>query len=110
MDCTLATLIACFHLSGLYLDTGFWYQDVGMPVTYKSDFPVMVDGVQIANIPFERVDYPLENPYASLALGYEINFRNLTIAIEAQHRSSLAVSYDNGVNSIGLRARWRPFR
>lgn len=95
MECAIATIIACFGWSNLYLDGGLVFDDVHYveinPITY-----------QVAAIE--------SNPYGRATLGYELRFRSATLSIEASHTSSLATTSDRGVNSIGITARWFPFR
>jgi len=93
--CSLASLIACFSISNLYLDSALVYEDV----TY----------VEINPVTMERVAAP-RNPLGRAAIGYQISFRSFDVAVEASHQSSLITSADRGVNSISLRARWYPFR
>lgn len=93
--CSLHALIACFSWSNLYLDGGLVYDDI--------------DYVEISPITLEIASAP-RNPFGRISAGYEIQFASLTIALEAAHTSSLNTNADRGVNSIGLRARWYPFR
>lgn len=98
MDCALATLhtlIACFSWSNLYLDGGMVFDDIN----YVEINPVTLESVAI-----ER------NPFGRASLGYELRFKSATFSIEATHTSSLATNADRGVNSIGIKARWYPFR
>jgi hypothetical protein len=109
MECTLAALVACFSWANFYVDGGLSWQDRGLPLTESRAIPVVIDN-EPHTFYTSNVRYDRKNPYASGALGYEIRFRSLSLALEASHRSSAAVGYDEGINSIGLKARWYPFR
>lgn len=109
MDCTLATLIACFHMSNLYVDTGLLAQDAEFPRmetrTHVNRLPGVTETVT-EQVPTMRA----VNPYGRLALGYGIDFRSVSLSLELSHVSSLATEDDRGVNAVQLRARWFPFR
>lgn len=111
MECSIYALIACFSWSNLYIDTELTMLDRGIEqfiyneasyVFYGGEFHLTGHGV--------HADRDARNPYGKLAIGYEINFDNMTIALEASHISSLANDDDLGVNGITLKARWFPFR
>lgn len=114
MECTLATLIACFSWSGLYIDTGVSYQDRGDThvVSNLEQFErrlpngVIESGTEMVT----RVYDVRYNPYGRLALGYQLDFGSLVVSVEASHISSLETDDDRGINSLGIRARWFPFR
>lgn len=93
MECTLATLIACFSWSNLYLDSSLHYLDV------KQGY--VVDGQP-------RVEYL--SPYGGIAVGYTLPLKGITFSVEATHISSLTTSHDRGINSVSVHARWYPFR
>ena len=95
MECTLATLIACFSWSNLYLDGGVLYNDI----RYVEVNPVTLETAAVE-----------KNPFGRAAIGYELKFRSVEFALEASHTSSLATNSDRGANAIGIRARWYPFR
>jgi hypothetical protein len=105
MECTLATLVACFSWSGLYVDTGIQVNDVG---PYSRTY---VDSPNI-DAPMEYRDFrlPARNPYGSFGIGYDVTVGRFTWSLSAQHVSSLDTGEDHGVNSIRLGVRWRPFR
>jgi hypothetical protein len=107
--CSLFALIACFNWSGFYVDGGLSFQD-SSPVhqewaTTVNYLPTATETVRTQY----TTDEPL-NPYGRFALGYQIEFKSVTLSLEAAHVSSLATNRDRGVNSIGLKARWYPFR
>jgi hypothetical protein len=114
MDCTLATLIACFSWSGLYVDSGVSIQDRGDTyfVTAPEYFErpltngVVESGTEVVT---REIDVR-RNPYGRFALGYQVNIGSLVLSIEASHKSSLDTSKDRGINSLGISARWFPFR
>ena len=110
MECTLAALVACFSWSGFYVDGGLAWQDTGMPRTEYREVIYQGDNGLNLTLYDDIVRYEKQNPYAFGALGYQISFRNFAISLEASHRSSTASGRDKGINSIGLRARWFPFR
>lgn len=106
MECTIATLIACFSWSNLYVDTGLLAQDSGVEdrrATYE-----WYDGSYI--LQRESDSHYAANPYGRLAIGYGFDLRRVSLSLEVAHVSSLATADDRGVNSLQLRARWYPFR
>lgn len=109
MDCTLATLIACFHMSNLYVDTGLLAQDASFPHmethTHVNTLPGAIETVTEREMTMRSA-----NPYGRLAIGYGIDFRSVSLSMELAHVSSLATDSDRGVNSLQLRARWYPLR
>ena len=107
--CSLFALIACFSWNNLYLDGGLQYQDADVQRTGHFT-TVNHDGNAVETVitPFSYIAD--ENPYGRLSLGYQIEFRSVTMALEISHISSLETNADRGVNTIGLRARWYPFR
>jgi hypothetical protein len=113
MECTLATLIACFGWSHLYLDGGLAYQDAGMyhQIVNESAATVVVDGnvTTASDRQIWQYDHPA-NPYGRLALGYELHFESISWRLEATHISSVASTKDRGINSLSINARWHPFR
>jgi hypothetical protein len=112
MECTLATLhafIACFSWSNLYVDGGLQFQDAGDArlewVTRTNHAGNAIETVTA----LESVDEPL-NPYGRFALGYQIDFKSVTLSLEASHLSSFQTDTDRGINAIAIKARWYPFR
>lgn len=107
--CSLHALLACFNLSGLYVDSGLSWQDTSLPhqelTTTTTDLGSVIETV---TVPY-TTDRPF-NPYGRIALGYELRFSSVALALEASHTSSLAISDDRGINAVTLRARWYPFR
>lgn len=107
--CSLLALIACFSWTNLYIDGGLQFQDIGqrrMEWISRTNH----EGSAIETVTtLEPVDDPY-NPYGRLALGYQIEFKSITLSLEAAHTSSLETNTDRGVNSVGLRMRWYPFR
>lgn len=104
--CSLLSLIACFSWSGVYVDGGLLYQDSG--VEEKATTYEWYDGGY--HLQASSDDRYAANPYGRMALGYELRFSSVTLALEAAHTSSIATNQDRGVNEINLRARWYPFR
>lgn len=110
MECTIATLIACFHMSGLYIDSGLQLQDeAGLRQIWSTTQVNVLPGVTETVKTYALSAEPL-NPYGRLAVGYGIDFRSVSLSLEVAHVSSLATNEDRGVNSLQLRARWYPFR
>jgi hypothetical protein len=93
--CSLFALIACFSWQNLYLDTALIHDDA----VYWELSPTTQ---QLSSVP--------KNPFGRAAIGYELRFSNLSLAIEGSHQSSLASGDDGGINSVAIRARWYPFR
>jgi hypothetical protein len=110
MDCTLATLIACFNLSGLYIDGGLQFNDYDtLRPGYTDSVTINGPGV-VETISFQTAIAERDNPYGRIALGYEISFPKVSLRLEASHLSSFASDSDRGLNAISLSARWYPFR
>ena len=108
MECTLAALITCFNLSGLYVDSGLSWQDVGEPEFHQRAGVINHDwGAQ--TVLYRDVTIGPENPYGRISLGYEVEFRSFSWRVEASHISSIATNEDRGINSVSLSARWFPF-
>lgn len=113
MDCTLAALIACFSWSGLYIDSGLSYQNVGYYREWQwRESIYALEGVAYAPLATHdagKVMRVVDNPYGRVALGYEVSFSALTWRIEASHVSSV-IGNDHGINAVSVSARWYPFR
>jgi hypothetical protein len=106
--CSLFALIACLSWSNVYVDSGLSWQDTSAPHQELTTITTDLGGViETVTTPY-TTDRPF-NPYGRIAIGYELRFSNLTLALEAAHVSSLTES-DRGINAIGLKARWYPFR
>lgn len=110
MECTLATLIACFNLSGLYLETGLQAQDQ-QPTTNFVEHNKLYSGQDyyFTDVTAYSRRYS-RNPYGRLAIGYEIAIKNFVWSVEALHVSSIDTSHDSGINSISVNVRWHPFK
>lgn len=93
MECSLSALVLCFSWSNLYVDTSLSYLDVKQTYVVNHE---------------RRNDYL--NPYGGLTLGFAIPFQNGQVSVEATHTSSVATNHDRGFNSVGIHARWYPFR
>ena len=113
MECSLAALIACFSWSNFYVDGGLAYQDAGMyhQIVSESAAIVVIDGIATtaSDRRVSQYDHPA-NPYGRVSLGYELHFDSVSWRLEATHISSLASDKDRGINSLGISARWYPFR
>jgi hypothetical protein len=112
MSCTLATLAACFSMSGIYVDTGLDYQNAGEWRPEYETFHSEHNGVLETGGTWLNVT-TAQNPYARLGLGYQAELSagrsKVVFELEAWHESSVATGRDHGVNSIGLHARVFPF-
>lgn len=107
--CSLYALLACFSWSSLYVDGGLSFQD-SSPVhqEWQTQINARAGAIETVRTQF-TTDRPL-NPYGRVALGYEVRFGSVTMALEASHVSSVETTADRGVNAIGIRARWYPFK
>lgn len=113
MECSLATLIACFSWSNLYIDGGLLYQDGGEHYTSREiASAIVVDGATVTQTDAHSIysDNTAQNPYGRLSLGYQLDFGNMSWRLEASHISSVDTSEDRGINSLAISARWFPFR
>jgi DNA/RNA endonuclease G (NUC1) len=110
MECTLATLIACFSWSGLYLDNQVSVTDREVPYHYwKYTGTTAKDGV-IETSYLSTIGNESQNPYLRNAIGFQLSFRKIDVSVEAFHDSSMSSNEDRGVNGLALKARWYPFR
>lgn len=112
MECTLATLIACFSWSGLYVDSGVSFVDSAETVI-REDLEVTYSPGP--DIPFEtrvatKEDRFSRNPYGVLSIGYQVQMENFSWRLQASHRSSLKTDKDRGSNAIEFYMRWQPFK
>lgn len=110
MDCTLAALLSCFSLSGVYIDSGLSVLDSEIPAYNLSAQQWQAPDQTLLRLEGHLVNPKTENPYGRLAIGYEIDFMSVRVAIEASHLSSVATNKDRGINSLSLSMRWFPFR
>jgi hypothetical protein len=121
MSCTLATLAACFSVSGVYVDTGLDYQDAGewrwKPKTETIQVQTKSEGGEVYYHPLQYtatvVDSKAQNPYARIGLGYQMDLQmgqsKIMLTLLAYHQSSVATGNDRGVNGISFGARYFPF-
>lgn len=116
MECTFATFVLCFSWANLYIDAQVAYQDARYTerteimtreeIMYGFGQPTLTSSeTWIASQSHEAA-----NPYMRNAIGYQISFRQMDVAAEIFHDSSMATDRDRGVNGIAIRARWFPFR
>jgi hypothetical protein len=107
--CSLFALLACFSWSNLYLDGDMHFTDADVQRTgHFTTVNHEGNAVETVITPFSYMAD--ESPYGRFALGYQIEFKNVTLALEASHVSSLVTNEDRGTNAIGIKARWYPFR
>lgn len=109
MECTLAALIACFSWSNLYLDADLTYLDARIP-RYEYHVQTIQHSWGQENIGNWALNHRPQNPYNRVAIGYEVQFRSVTVSLEGWHLSSVKDDNDKGMNAVSLRARWFPFR
>jgi hypothetical protein len=109
MECSLFALLACFSWSNFYVDGGLSYKDKERPHQVFETHVNRLPGVTETITTQRTTDEPM-NPYGRLALGYEMQFSSLSLALEVAHESSVETNDDEGFTAISLRARWHPFR
>jgi hypothetical protein len=107
--CSLAALVACFSWSGFYIDGGLSYQDSEFPHQEWQTHVNRLPGATETVTQLVTVDDPY-NPYGRAALGYEVNFRSVTLSAEAWYSGSLDDSGAPAVKGISIKARWYLFR
>ena len=107
--CSLFALIACFSWSNFYVDGGLSFQDSSAPHQEWTTQVTNLSGVTETIRTQYTTDEPM-NPYGRLAFGYQIEFKSVTFSLEATHLSSISSNQDRGINALGIRARWYPFR
>jgi hypothetical protein len=121
MSCTLATLKLCLSLSGIYVDSGLEYHDVGewrsQPYTQTVLAQSYSEGGQTDSHPVQFTTYRSinspQNPYARIGAGYqadiEIGRSRLILSAGWWHDSSIASGSDRGVNAYAIGAKYFPF-
>jgi hypothetical protein len=111
MSCTLATIAACFSLSGVYVDTGLDYQDVGVWRAERHDFYSNNGRVIETGTSWTQTN-SAQNPYGRIGLGYQMDIdfgsSKVILTLSGFHQESI-VSSDRGVNAVSLGARYFPF-
>lgn len=112
MECTLATLIACFSWSGFYVDTGLAYREQVEHYMLIEHTAVLSDTGYLVQETSRTVSSATPRQvYGHLAVGYEFRLRSLSINVEAiSHDSRLDTNEDRGENAYRLNLRWFPFR
>jgi hypothetical protein len=96
MDCI--TLIACFSF---YVDGGLQFQNNRVTELLVTPVP----GGQYTT------EYThSSNPYARVAIGYELQGKRWVAFAEAFHVSSVETGRDKGINGLALGVRWYPFQ
>lgn len=116
MNCTFETLLACFQLSGFFVDASLIHANHGegvlvsethteyMPQKPGSKFPMWKD------VTTYGVDYSARNPYARFELGYDVQWNaKWSTRMSFSHESSIATSDDRGAERFELGVTWRPF-
>jgi hypothetical protein len=118
VDCTLATLIACFSWSNLYLDVGAdFIKDRGRSYSESSYGESLYVLPANGNEPFlqrnmirqiDSIERDVFNPYVRPALGYEIDMRAVKLDFSVFYQESARVS-DRGEYGASIRLRLHPF-
>lgn len=115
MSCTLATLIACFSWSGLYVDAGVTAQESGVQrvstertLILLSRGPLLGGSFIVGSDETETmVSRGADNPYGRIALGYELEFSpSMKASLEVSRVQS---AMGDAVNGVSLNVRWYPF-
>ncbi len=116
MSCTIATLIACFSWSGLYIDTGVTVQDAGVERVESTRELVLLSRGPLLGGSFivgsdqtaTTVRHTDRSPYGRLALGYDLEFSpSFRLSLEASRVEP--IEGGRATNGVTLGARWRPF-
>ena len=110
--CDLNAILACFSLSGLYVDANIAWQDRGEPrFIQQSETTYSKHGAMIVNN-WVDVDESPQNVYAVVRFGYDIEpTRWLKVTLsEVSHVSSISTARDRGYNYVGAGVTVRPFR
>lgn len=111
MECTLATLIACFSWSNLYVDGQISYQDRSVPYhEWAYEGTSTSQGGLVETTYRSTISSKDENPYMRNAIGIKLPFRTIDISAEIFHDSSMSSDNDRGVNGFAIKAQWFPFR
>lgn len=108
MECTLAALISCFSLSGIYVDADLSYLDADIPRREWHVYEIPHSWGVETSVNSAVNDRPA-NPYGRISLGYQMEFKSVTLSLEGWHLSSTKDG-DRGLNAVSLRAKWFPFR
>jgi hypothetical protein len=116
--CGIEALLACFSLSGFYVDGALSAHDRGQgravtqQVTteradcFKGSACMRYDYTTNAT----SIDRSPQNAYGRVAIGYDVTVRQFALRLEASHESSIATGRDRGVNAVTLGLTWRPFK
>jgi hypothetical protein len=116
--CGLETLLACFSLSGFYVDGAISAHDrgearVNVQTVLVERNVCLYKGFCVPanyNTDVVTVDDSAQNLYGRVAIGYDVTVNQVTLRLEASHESSIATGRDWGVNAINLGLTWRPFK
>jgi hypothetical protein len=117
MECTLATLIACFSWSNLYIDTTAEYIEQ-RDRRYAESFYGETLHVFGSNGEFiqrnlvreiDSIEREISSPYLRASIGYELDANYVRIDLSAFYQESAKAS-DRGEVGAALRVRFFPFR
>jgi len=118
MSCTFAALLACFHLSGFYIDGAVIHSNSGEGRLVERAASIQDDRFIFVNagqpVTFYYTDHVLDsstqNPYMRIALGYDVQWsEKWSTRFDYSHESSIATGSDHGVERFTLGVTWRPF-
>ena len=119
MMCELFKLLACFHMSGFYVDAALIHSNAGearlVDRTITSSIPAYDTNGKILYIGTatktdRQMDDSAQNPYARIAIGYDVQWSaKWSTRLDYSHESSIATGQDHGAERITLGVTWRPF-
>jgi hypothetical protein len=104
--CGFETLIACFSLSGFYLDAELIHRDEGRGelltiVTQKQSGKH--EKILYAPITTYTIDRKAADYYSVAAIGYSVSMGKFTARIEGSRE------FTDGINAASIGVTWRPF-
>ena len=109
MTCTLATLAACFSMSGFYIDGSVIHANYGEARGVFSGEAEWHKDHWITTLA-PSIDTSAQNPYMRIAVGYSVDWSaRWQTRIDYSHESSIATGKDRGTEKFSLGVTWRPF-
>lgn len=112
--CSLTALLACFSMSGFYVDASIIHSNKGAAIVVYDEaaFDTVIKGMPITVIyPLARIEENPRNPYGRISVGYDLQLsKSLAMRLDYSHESSLATNADRGEERITVGLTWRPFR
>jgi hypothetical protein len=105
MECTIATLLACFSWSNLYVDGDIQIRDADGVIYVRDSHALMTESGELIQSASQTraVTAPARNPYGRIAIGLRVDFDTSIGKLELRlmelgHVSSLDTSEDRGFN------------